>query len=147
MRRASIVHYLPLSRELRKWSDRKKWVEVPMFSGYLFVQAENRAEEIIRIPGVVNFLRFEGKPAIVTEREITIIQKVEKSGYFAEQLLNTEDFDTGELVQVSDGPLKGHRGIIFRKDNEDFFTIAIESIGQSLKIRIPFELLEKVKSN
>lgn len=116
-----------------------------MFRGYLFVQAEKRGEEIIRIPGVVNFLRFNGKPALVSEHEIAVIQKIETSGYYAEQLLQTEDFETGELVQVSEGPLKGYRGSIFRKDSDEFFTLAIEGIGQTLKIRVPFELLEKVK--
>jgi transcriptional antiterminator NusG len=143
MKRMGIVHYLPLSRELRQWSDRKRWVEMPMFRGYLFVQAGKRGEEIIRIQGVVNFLKFNGKPAHVTEKEISIIRKVEASGYYAEQLLSTEDFEPGETVKVVDGPLRGYQGTILRKDNEEFFTLAIESLGQSLKVKVPFELLEK----
>lgn len=145
LKNKGITAYVPLVRELRQWSDRKKWVDFPLFRGYVFIEAEAPAHEVLSITGIVAYLRFQGKNAVVREKEIEIIRRIEQSGYYAEQLLNPDDFEPDEYVQVADGPLRGQQGRILRKDNLQYFTISIESMEQSVKIKIPFELLEKVR--
>jgi hypothetical protein len=64
-----VITYLPLQKQLRQWSDRKKWVEEPIFRGYIFVKAsEKDFQSILSTPGTVNFVRFGGKPATVDAR-------------------------------------------------------------------------------
>src|SRR5271170_1144069 len=72
----NIEAYCPLNRVRRKWSDRVKWVEEPLFKSYVFVRIA--AEEQIRvrmIAGVVNFVYWLGKPAVVKNKEIEVIRK------------------------------------------------------------------------
>ena len=57
-----ITAYLPMQRKLRQWSDRKKWVEVPLISGYVFVNISRKEyENVLRTPNVVCYIYFEGK--------------------------------------------------------------------------------------
>lgn len=68
--------YCPLSKYRRKWSDRIKIVEEPLFKSYVFVRlTENEHARVRTIDGVVNFVYWCGKPAIVKEEEIVIIRK------------------------------------------------------------------------
>ncbi len=140
----NIEHYLPLTRQLRQWSDRRKWVEMPMFNGYLFVKPELQQVDLVLMqPGAVNYLFFNKKPARVSEREMNIIRQIEQSGYSAENALNPEDFSEGETIIINQGPLKGFTGTLIRKDNEHFFQVLIESIGQGVKVKLPLEIITK----
>lgn len=144
----SIRHYLPLSKQLRQWSDRRKWVEFPMFNGYLFVQPEaHQIDQVLTQPGAVNYLYFNKQPARVTPREIEIIKQIEKSGYSAEHCLEPEAFTEGETITITQGPLKGFNGLLIRKDNDHYFQILIESIGQGVKVKLPLELISKTHSH
>lgn len=139
-----VENYLPLARRLRQWSDRKKWVDFPLFNGYLFVRPnEQQFDLVLSIPGIVTYLRFNRKPAVVTNKEIEIIRSIESAGYYVESLLTPEDFETGEMVAVMDGPLKGQTGQLIRKNNEHVFLVSFETLGQSLKVNLPYELLRK----
>jgi transcription termination/antitermination protein NusG len=138
--------YLPIVKRLSTWSDRKKWVDFPMFNGYLFVRPSPlQIDKVVQTVGVVGYLVFEKKHAVVQDREIEIIQTIEREGYFAETILNPEDFETGEKVLVVEGPLKGQTVDLVRKNNEKIFLVSFEAIGQSIKINMPFEFLQKVK--
>jgi len=140
-----VANYLPLVRLLRQWSDRKKFVDFPMFPGYLFVRpTAAQHDDVITIPGVVNYLKFSRELALVTDKEIEIIRTIESSGYYAENIPMPSDYDLEEKVIVKEGPLRGQTGILMRKDKEDIFLILFETIGQSLKVQIPYQMLGKV---
>ncbi len=141
-----IENYLPIAKKLSQWSDRKKWVDFPMFNGYLFVRpTAHQKQEVLEVNGVVNYLRFEKKLAIVKDREINIIRTVEREGYFAETILNPTDFTEGDQVLVVEGPLKGVTVDLVRKNNEKIFLVSFDTLGQSIKINIPFEFIGKLK--
>jgi transcriptional antiterminator NusG len=144
LRFLGIACYLPKIKKLRTWSDRKKWVDFPMFTGYLFVRPLAKdLELVVSQPGVVNFLSFERKHAKVSEKEIEIIKNIENSGYHAESLHTPDDFNEGETLLVTDGPLKGQTVTLLRKNNENIFLVVFEGMGQSLKVAIPYNLLAK----
>ena len=68
--------YCPLNRVLKMWSDRVKWTEEPLFKSYVFVRL--RSEELMevrQVNGVVNFVYWLGKPAIVRDGDIQVIRK------------------------------------------------------------------------
>ena len=117
-----------------------------MFNGYLFVKVDGTTDDqILRTPGVVGYLNFDKKRAVVQNREIDIIKVIEREGYFAESLHNPEDFIVGEKVLVMEGGLKGHTVDLVRKNNERIFLVSFDTLGQSIKLNIPFEFLQKVK--
>jgi transcription antitermination factor NusG len=71
-----IDSYCPLNKVRRKWSDRIKLVEEPLFKSYLFVKTDDEGRLPVRMTdGVVNFVYWNGKPAIVKEKEIQTIKK------------------------------------------------------------------------
>jgi transcription antitermination factor NusG len=141
-----IENYLPIAKRLSQWSDRKKWVDFPMFNGYVFVRPNpEQGDEVLQVPGVLNYLSFERERAIVQDREIEIIRTIEREGYFAETILEPGDFEVGERVQVVDGPLKGNPVQVVRKNNERIFLVSFDTLGQSIKINMPFEFLGKLK--
>src|SRR5258706_14203062 len=68
--------YCPLNKVHKKWSDRVKWVEEPLFKSYVFVKVREEEQTRVRmVSGVVNFIYWLGKPAIVKDKEIEIIRK------------------------------------------------------------------------
>src|SRR5687767_5047441 len=68
--------YCPLQKIQRQWSDRKKIVEEPLFKSYVFVRiSDEQQTELRMVNGVVNFVYWMGKPAIIKDKEIEIIKK------------------------------------------------------------------------
>ncbi|MFT5513574.1 MAG: transcriptional antiterminator NusG [Bacteroidia bacterium] len=138
--------YLPIAKRLSKWSDRKKWVDFPMFNGYVFVRPTLfQKDAVVQTIGVVGYLKLSGQHAVVQDKEIYIIRTIEKEGYFAETILNPGDFEEGERVLIVEGPLKGQKVDLVRKNNERIFLISFDTLGQSIKVNVPYEFLQKVK--
>ena len=74
--------YLPLLKERRKWSDRKKWVEFPLFRSYIFVRTqEKNTLFILQTIGVVKLVKFGNKVAIVQDESIRAIKLMIEGGY------------------------------------------------------------------
>lgn len=68
--------YCPLNRVKKKWSDRMKWVEEPLFKSYVFVRlTADDMTDVRMINGIVNFVYWLGSPAIVKDKEIEAIRK------------------------------------------------------------------------
>src|SRR6476619_2013170 len=74
--RKKIENYCPLNKLLRQWSDRKKIVFEPLFTSYVFVKAaEKEHSEIRKIDGIINFVYWINKPAIIRNEEIESIKE------------------------------------------------------------------------
>jgi transcriptional antiterminator NusG len=141
---AGIEYYLPLYRKLSQWTDRKKWVEVPLFNGYLFVKPSvTQRDVVLQQHGVVAFVRYNKEDAIVRNEEIATIKMMMESGYSLETINTPEDFEIGEKVQISEGPLKGHHVDILRRNNEEEYLVSFETLGQSIKIALPYHIFRK----
>ena len=68
--------YCPHIKEIRQWSDRKKTIESPLFKSYVFVRLQDRERQLVfGVPGVVRYLFWLGKPAVVRDEEIQAIKK------------------------------------------------------------------------
>ena len=143
LRRDGIETYLPLLKSLKIWSDRKKWVEEPLFRSYLFVNISLREyQQVLQTDGVVRFVTFERKPVPVPEEQIMAIR----------QFLNLEDapdlmsgkFEIGDRVEVFRGNLKGLVGNLVEWRGKQKVRIEIESIGQSIILTVPKSYLKVI---
>ena len=133
--------YLPLLTEKRRWSDRKKMVEFPLFKSYLFVHSQlNESIFIVKTPGVVKLVKFGNKIAVVNNNVINSIKLMLEGGY---NPIATDYFLKGDPVYVKDGPLKGLTGEVIRVDNIDRLIIRVEAIQHSLSIKIDRAYLSK----
>ena len=97
-----IDHYCPLNKVLRQWSDRKKMVEEPLFSGYVFLKT-TAAEKwrIKEVDGILNYVHWLGKPAIVPEHEIETIKRFLNEHQTVQ--VSTTHFKPNDRVKILSG--------------------------------------------
>jgi transcription antitermination factor NusG len=126
--------YCPCQRILKQWSDRKKWVEEPIFKSYIFiksVQSEFCKIDILQSKGVVRFLYWLGKPAEVKQVEIDAI----KTFLGEYDCIQTHSFDQGSTLKVTEGMFKGAKGIVMYQTKNEI-VLKIDQLGMSLSARI-----------
>ena len=134
--------FLPLLKERRKWSDRKKWVEFPLFKSYIFVRTETKnALFVLQTPGVVTVVKFGGEVAIVQDKSIQAIKLMIEGGY---RPIATDYFIKGDPVQVKEGPLKGLVGEVTRIDGHDRLLIRVDAIQHSVSVHIDRAFLKSI---
>ena len=138
-----IEAYLPIQKQLRQWSDRKKWVDVPLLPGYLFVCiTQKQYDKALQADGVVAYVRFEGKAAVIPEEQIlTIKQLLEQTEIKVETL--TQNFKSGDKVEVIAGPLLGVNGTLIHLKGRNRVAVQIEQLQISLTVEIPIENIQK----
>jgi transcription antitermination factor NusG len=110
LKKLGFTIYLPLKTEIRQWSDRKKKVTSPLFSSYVFIQIEDsKRTEVFVIDGVLNYIFWLGKPAVIRPEEMQLMQNaIEKPN--SEIVVDT--LQPGELVQLQQGVFKGQNATI-----------------------------------
>lgn len=136
--------FLPMQKVLRQWSDRKKWVEAPLFNSYIFVlTSEDKIVNVLQTPGIAWNIRHNDKPAILHPKELATIQRFLSSGLLVE-VAPLAGAEVGDLVEIMGGPLKGLQGRIQRSQEGDRFTLSLESIGQSLLVTVQSEFLKLI---
>ena len=103
LRERGFETYCPLVKTIRTWSDRRKKVDVPMFTSYVFVKiVEHERSEILADPGVLNFIFWLGKPAIVREDEIEAIRNI--ADYSEDVEVSQMKVAKGQVMKISEGP-------------------------------------------
>ena len=122
--------YCPLNKVRRKWSDRIKTVEEPLFKSYVFVKVADEERTKVRMTdGVVNFVYWNGKPAIIKDKEIQIIKR------FLDEHENVEvvkmELNEGDRVQVVAGPMMDKEGKVLEVKNK-VAKVCIDSLGYML---------------
>ncbi len=121
--------WCPLNRTFRKWSDRLKLVEVPLFTSYVFVRiTEAEKPKVRETPGVVNFVMHEGKPAVVRDKEIERIQR------FLDEYDDVEaihHIEKNQRVTVQKGLFVEKEGRVIDFQNSKV-KVVIDSLGYTL---------------
>jgi transcription antitermination factor NusG len=126
--------YCPLNKVRRKWSDRVKVVEEPLFKSYVFVKVDDENRSAVRMTnGAINFIYWNGKPAVIKEKEISAIRR------FLDEYENVEARPTqlkvNQRVRITDGTLMDQEGKVLdirRKTAR----VAIDSLGYILVAHI-----------
>ena len=130
-----IESYLPLKRELRQWSDRKKWIETPIINSYIFIHiplADYR--KVFDIPGIVAYVSHKGKAVVIPDEEIEAMRKtVENKLSFS---VESSTLKKGQLVVVTSGPLAGVKGKITKINGQKKLYIEISQIGYTLVVNL-----------
>jgi transcription antitermination factor NusG len=122
--------YCPLNKVRRKWSDRMKTVEEPLFKSYVFVRVNDEDRTAVRMtPGVINFVYWDGKPALIKEKEINAIKQ------FLNEYENVEvrqiEVEPNQRVKITRGPLMDQEGKVMEVHRKTV-KIAIDSLGYVL---------------
>jgi transcription antitermination factor NusG len=139
LQEANIESYLPLCKSLRQWSDRKKWIEEPLFRCYLFVRVSYKEFfNVLSIPGVVCYISFGGKPQSIPDYQINNIKTMVKQDEI-DITVSKERLRKGNKAEVLVGPLKGLKGEIVEISGQYRILIRIETMGFCLHANISRE--------
>ena len=125
--------YCPIVTQIKQWSDRKKKVEVPLFNSYVFVKLlDADRNSVFQVAGVVRYLFWLGKPAIVRDEEIEIIKKnIAVSG--AGDIV-VETYKVGDKIKLESGVFSNQEAIV-QEVSRNHYILILESLGCVLKIK------------
>ena len=108
----SIIAFCPVIKSLKKWADRNKMIETPLFPSYVFVKV-NASEQlkVKQVPGVINFVSQCGAPVILNDLEIERIKSIVDT-YSEVELISIQNLNIGNKVKIKDGLLYNYQGVV-----------------------------------
>jgi transcription antitermination factor NusG len=132
----NVCTFLPLLRQIHSWSDRRRVVEIPMFSCYAFVRMVQTVEErlkVLRTPGVLGFVGNERQGTSIPDEQIESLRKAisEKVPFLPHPFINV-----GKRVRIRGGSLDGVEGILMRQGGDQSLVISVELLQRSVSIRV-----------
>ena len=139
---AGLESFLPLYKSLNQWSDRKKWVDKPLFPSYIFchIPFMNRFD-VLQQPGMVRIVGFNNEPMPVKEHEIEAIKLLLTTDF---TLRVRDGFVPGDDIRISSGLLMGYEGKFLEERGEKYFVIHIETIGKSVLLDSRHVKIERI---
>jgi transcription antitermination factor NusG len=144
LQKQGIENFLPLIKRSRKWSDRIKEVELPLFAGYNFVRvcfSSSERLQVLKTHGVAGFVGINGFGTAIPESQIQDIRTLLASKLaFEEQPF----LKIGQRVRVRGGALDGMEGILSAHNDDRSLVISLEPIERSLSVRIHGYTVEPV---
>ncbi len=136
--------FLPLRRVRRRWSDRVKQLDMPLFPGYLFCRLEvSHRLPLLTVPGVLGLVGVGKTPLPIDDAEIFNIQAVVKSGLWTEPCAFLE---SGQLVRLEGGPLAGLEGLYIESRSEHRIVVSVSLLRRSVGIEIEREWVRPLRS-
>jgi transcription antitermination factor NusG len=134
LNRRGVPYLLPLYRSIRRWKDRRKELDLPLFPGYIFVNIAMKDRlRVQSVPGVVHFVQFNGQPAFIPQNEIDNLRRGLSTGATVEP----HPFLTvGRKVRVRSGAMAGLEGVLTRRKDKFRVVITIELIQRSLAVEV-----------
>jgi len=139
----NIETYCPVNKVYRQWSDRKKTITVPLFNCYVFVRVDEKKQLSARSTvGVINFVYWLNKPAIIRDEEIVLI-KTFLSDYENVQLekIPVQNNDT---VRITNGVLMGQEGKVLSASNR-VVKVILPSLGFMMMAEVNVSHVELLK--
>jgi transcriptional antiterminator NusG len=144
LQKKRIETFLPTTRKLRQWKDRRKTIDVPIFPGYLFVHVPSSQEDFVaalKTRGVIRIVSTQaGHPTPVIPEEITSLKLMVESGQDIDIYPHLKE---GTRVRVKRGPLQGAEGTLEKKDGQYTFLVNVELLGRSIGVKIYADHVEE----
>ncbi len=140
--RKKIENYCPLNKVVRQWSDRKKIVQEPLFTSYVFVKvSDNELWPIKQTDGVINLVYWLGKPAVIRNAEIEMVKKF-LIGHTNVKLERTP-VNINDTVRVIGGPLMEQEGYVLSVGSKSV-KIMLPSLGYLMFVEVETENVEVI---
>lgn len=145
LERKGLVYYCPMNKVRKKWSDRYKVIEEPLFKSYVFVCVSEEEKTRVRLTdGVMNFLYWNGKPAIIREQEIEVIRKFLNE--YTDVQAKPVQLENGQKVRVKTGLMMDTEGIVIKVLNNRAYVL-LESLGYELTAQFEKSNLELISGS
>ena len=144
LQQKAIEGFLPYYDVLSQWKDRRKWVQKPLFPGYLFVRALlTRLDSVRNIRGVVHVVGNGAEPVPVPDKQVEGIRQMVEAPMRVDPWPH---MDNGEAVRVRSGPLIGLEGFVVRRGKSHRLVISVDLLGRSVSTEIDAECVELVRA-
>ncbi|EDM37124.1 hypothetical protein PBAL39_04978 [Pedobacter sp. BAL39] len=138
--RKNITSYLPLQRQMKQWSDRKKWVEEPLIRSYLFVHISRQQQaEVLMTSGIARFIYFSGHIASMPEQQIEQLKLLTASPYELE--ITENNLLEGEKITIKAGPLQGMSGEVVAYRSQKKLLVRMTELNHAILVHIPASLI------
>ena len=133
-RNKGFEEFLPLYQSRRRWSDRFKSVDVPLFPGYVFCRLNPEFRlPLLTIPGVLSFVGIGKVPVPIDDAEMAAIQTAIGSGLLAEPYPFLE---VGQRVRIAEGPLTGIEGLLVEVRKQQRLAVSVSLLKRSVAVEI-----------
>jgi transcription antitermination factor NusG len=136
LREQGLTSFLPLVSEVRRWSDRRKVVELPLFSCYVFAKLLPTHEcrlRALQVDGVLSVVGTRGQGTPIPDDQIDAVRRLVE-GHLP---FHSHPFlKVGQRVRIRNGALKGLEGILVSRSGGSIFVISIDAIQRSLAVRV-----------
>lgn len=138
-----IESFVPLVTIIRKWSDRQKKLEIPLFSSYVFVNIQTSMDfhKTLSVEGACSFIRFGSEYGIVKDEEMEKIRLLVNMEGVKDLKSESSLPSLGEIMKITYGPLQGLKCRVERLDDNLKIQVSISSIRQSIYATIPTSFL------
>ena len=121
-----IEAYCPTLSTVKQWSDRKKKVILPLLSSYIFVHLEEKdRDKVFLIPGIVRYVYWLGKPAIIRDVEIQTLQDWLAKG---NQNIISKTLEPGDKIKIESGIFAGQEAVLKEQSSTKMWLV-LESLG------------------
>jgi len=142
LQRKDIECYFPMRKEIKQWSDRKKTVEEPLIRGYLFVRIDIRFYyDVLVVPGVISFVSFDRKPAVIPEYQIEDLKIFLRDGGQLVEVTN-EYIRKGQQVKVKEGPFKDFIGEVTELRGKKRIVLRLKALGCAVHAELGVNQIE-----
>jgi len=136
--------FLPLYTSVRRWKDRDKKLQLPLFPCYVFLRNPiGRWQPVLATPGVHSVVGFGGRPAVIPISEIEAVRRIVGSSVRAEP---HPYLRCGDRVRITAGPLQGLEGRLLRKKSLWKLLVSVEMLQRSVAVEIDATMIERVSS-
>jgi transcription termination/antitermination protein NusG len=131
-----VTAFLPLVTEVHRWSDRKKTVQLPLFSCYVFAKfTPDRSERlrVLRVDGVFGLVGARGEGTPIPDAQIDAVRSLVETEL---QWSSHPFLKIGQRVRIRSGALDGMEGILLSRNGDQTLVISIDAIQRSLAVRV-----------
>ena len=144
--KVGVESWCPIQKIQKQWSDRKKMVEEPLFRSYVFVHIDFLSERlsVLQIDGILNFVHYLGKPAIIKDIEIENIKRFLAEKEVTIELRALQGFKAETKVKVTQGVFMDQEGTILKEGRKKVY-VQLESLGQLMVVEFSITHLEPIE--
>jgi transcription antitermination factor NusG len=137
--------YSPFYRSRRRWSDRMKVLELPLFSGYVFCHMHIADYfEVLNTPSVLSVVGFGGKPTPVPDVEIEAVKALVGSGL---PVAPWRCLHIGQRVRICEGPLSGMGGILAREKSGYRVVVNVDLLQRAVAVEVDRDFVKVIDGN
>lgn len=138
--RLGVDQYVPLHKVRRRWSDRVKVLDAPLFPGYIFCRFSYADRlRVLNSPGVDGVVGFGKTDVPVDDSEIEALRRLVESG---KPLAHLPFLRIGQNVLIEHGPLAGIRGVVLRDESAWRVVVSVEALDRSIAVEVDREVLQ-----